>query len=647
MLYSGKITLGTYLLGLLLAVLPVADAPGQVLEPTVGPVPSSSSSSGDNDSRADERAANPLGTETDLPKFDMGSDVVTWNGQVWNISNNRVARARFEKYLNAPAADSEEDRAYRETIDQMLDLLNPSNLGGKGVDLDKAFQLLPIASNYKEDAKLCDAIANAVYNAWLAQREQDRLTRANKALLEESNIQRRNADTAIQGLERSSRPTSSRSDAVTQEIVESRKQQRELRTGGYLARVAEIEAIRAANKAKKEISEIQAKVQFQSLLVQLFLQRRFEHVLIGTRMYSQVFSSGDTVLSFDEQSETEKVLTEGVGMPATINTLASLAGEAMRDVDEGVEAFHNLLERDQMKSATERLMEAFLIGEFMPKIRTLDFDKKQRVVEFTHKSNRLLSALEMKDYTEAENMVEELREIAKDFEDTKPMGIIETAKATSNFHLNKAKNAAVSGDDETLEEELRAAAEIWPRNPKLEEVSDFIFSQADVQQQAIVDLNQLISQKNYRQIFNDQVRFIAATVAYPERREELEEVLKIMQTIEASLMRSKEMERRGDAIGAWETVERTHEKYPDDSELNNMRAELSRKAANFASIIETAQQLEERNQIGSAFAWYLKAQNLYPASDYAQEGIHRLTGKILPDATQSADLLEHEDIADL
>jgi hypothetical protein len=39
----------------------------------------------------------------------------------------------------------------------------------------------------------------------------------------------------------------------------------------------------------------------------------------------------------------------------------------------------------------------------------------------------------------------------------------------------------VSGDKQTLEAELKAATEIWPRNPALTEVSQMIFSQADVQ----------------------------------------------------------------------------------------------------------------------------------------------------------------------
>ena len=71
----------------------------------------------------------------------------------------------------------------------------------------------------------------------------------------------------------------------------------------------------------------------------------------------------------------------------------------------------------------------------------------------------------------AEKLVTELGETAKDFDASKPMAAIETAKQISAMHIAKARNAAVSGDKETLEAELKAATEIWPRNPSLSEVS--------------------------------------------------------------------------------------------------------------------------------------------------------------------------------
>ena len=52
----------------------------------------------------------------DVPFFDPGSNIVTWDGKSWNISNNALFQARFEKYLNAPPAISPPETEYQETL---------------------------------------------------------------------------------------------------------------------------------------------------------------------------------------------------------------------------------------------------------------------------------------------------------------------------------------------------------------------------------------------------------------------------------------------------------------------------------------------------------------------------------------------------
>jgi len=151
-----------------------------------------------------------------------------------------------------------------------------------------------------------------------------------------------------------------------------------------------------------------------------------------------------------------------------------------------------------------------------------------------------------------------------------------------------------------------------------------------VQGKAIADLEQLISQRNYRQIYDDKLRFIAATALYPERQEQLKKVLENMQLIEGAIARSTEIAKRGDPSGAWEGVERSYSQFPDDTKLNQLRANFSTEASDFVRCIRTAQQLEAKGQTGSSLAWYLKAQKLYPPSEYAKEGIARLVQKLLP-----------------
>jgi hypothetical protein len=373
---------------------------------------------------------------------------------------------------------------------------------------------------------------------------------------------------------------------------------------------------------------VQAKIEYQALMVQFFLQRRFQHVLMASRFYRAIFSDGDSKLNIGQ--EAKDLFSRTSGMAPTVSTLDSLANEAIRDVRESIRAFEFLLENDELESATKRLGEAFTIGEHLPEIRTLARPKKRQALAFAQKSNQLISAIEVKDYTLAERLVQELGTIAKDFDNSKPMAAIETARQLAQFRLAKARNAALSGDRQTLEQELSAATELWPRNPALAEVAKTIFEHGDVQQNAIVDFDRLRSQKNYRQIYENNARFIAATALYPDRQSQLQEILKNMQTIEAALMRAEEMRRQNNFAGAWESVEKVAGDFPDDTKLNQARADLTTQAADFVRTVRGAQDLEKRDQIGSSLAWYLKAQKLYPGSDLAQDGITRLTKRILP-----------------
>jgi hypothetical protein len=565
-----------------------------------------------------------LGEST--PDFDTGSDVFSWNGKSWNVSNLRVFRSRFEKYLNAAEQTSEQDLAYQNILREITRLLAPQNYSEKS--LDTAWSLLPKASNFDIDAKLCDSLANTVYTVWQTQRESGRLEQANLALENQRGALEWNS--AMVSGENTSGTSRPRDPAMQQLWLQDQQRTKELRLRPMTERLVEINALLLVNKAKKETTLLQAKVEFQSLLVQLFMQRRFQHVLIGTQFYRHVFADGDTQLKLD--GEAKKAFMETSGMPPTLTILDSLASEAIRDVREGIENYTFLLDKKELAAASQRLGEAFIIGEYMPEVRSLSRDKKRQALSFTQKSNQLLSALEVKDFSLAEKLVKELQTMATDFDASKPIAAIETARTVSKMHLAKAKIAASSNDRPGLETELKAAAEMWPRNPELTEVSALIFNQADVQQQALNDLNRLISQKNFRQIFDDRARYIAATALYPDQQKDLVKVLESMQLVESAIIRASEIGKRGDSIGAWEAAEKAVLQFPDDPKLNQLRAQLTTEAAEFVRSLRTAQDLEEKTQLGSSLAWYLKSQRLYAPSEFAQEGIARLVKLILPEA---------------
>jgi hypothetical protein len=578
----------------------------------------------------------------DVPSFDPGTDVLTWDGKNWNINNNRLFGARFEKYLNAPEATTEDDRKYQTIIAEILGRLAPISATKENVDY--AFQLLTRGSNYEVDARLCDSLADAVYAVWLAQRQQQRLVAANNAMQNDvKTLQTQSewhskalvaAENARGTYDKRTSPGRSGGGGGQQNQPSTAAQVADAKSGAVVAndwmsrRLVELVARQKANDVKRELSEIQAKVEYQALIVQFFLQRRFQHVLMATRFYRSIFADGDSKLNVAE--ETRQIFTKSTGFAPTVSTLDSLANEAVRDVREGVKSFEFLLEKDELESASKRLAEAFAAGEFMPEIRTLQRDKKRRCVEFVRKSNELIAKMEMKDFGGAEKVLEVLATIAKDFDPTRAKTGIETEKTVSRLHLAKARNAALSGDKETLEKELTAATQRWPLNPDLAEVSQKIFTQGDVQQQALLELDQLIQQKNYRRIYENSSRYIAAASQYPEREKQLKTVLENMKQIDTAVMRAEEMRRQNNFPGAWESVESATKTFPDDSKLNQLRADLTTMASDFVRTLRSAEDLEKRNDVGASLSHYLKAQSIYPASDFAAQGIERLKKEIFP-----------------
>jgi len=563
----------------------------------------------------------PLGEE--LPVFDPGSEVVSWGGKHWNIMNQRVFQARFEKYLNAPEQTDAESMEYQKTIRTILELLSPRDANNQR--LYQAYVLLFRAAAFDADGGVCNAVANAVATAWQAQLNQNQLALTVEELKKAMQAEQSKALMFAGAQEQASKQSTGKKSSSSPTPVVS---QNEMRQGFYLKEAAAFQAQIAALTAKREVSALQARVQFQALMVQLFLQRRFQHAVMACHMYRQLFNEGDSAIKVEGQ--TKEFFTKDLGMPPTVSTLLSLASEAMRDVREGVNAYLFLSERHEMDSATKRLSEAFLVGEYMPEIRTLPREKKRLALTYSQKLNRLVSALSVKDYEQAEQLIKELEAMAKDFDSTKARAAVETAKTVSALHLAKARNAAIAGKTQTVEEELKQAAAIWPRNPALLELSTTLFGQSDLQQKAIADFDQLLSQGNLRQIFNDKLRFIAALATDPERQAKLKKVLEDAQLIEAAIARAQEFARRGDAAGAWEAVERAAQQFPDDVKLNQLRGNYSSEAASFVESLRTAQRLETQGQTGSSLAWYLKAQRHYPLSDFAREGIERLAKKILP-----------------
>ena len=566
---------------------------------------------------------------TDVPIFNPGTEVFSWDGQNWNINNNRLMRARFEKYLNTPADNSEDDKEYRNVLKKILDSLSPHKRGNN--HLQDAVSLLPRASNYRIDSNLCDSLSQAILGVYYGQKNAVALAEQNAALNKERKLLNWNVEVATsESLIDEARRRNAKSDNSNKQQNQGKAVSNTGRVAGYIQRLAEIEALRIANKTKIGISEVQAKIEYQALILQFAVQRRWEHVLIATRIYRRLFRDGDGVIEIKKDSDADKMLAKGLGLTPTVTSLDMFANEVLREVDEAVVAFEFLADKNELETASKRLAEAFFIGEYLPRIRTLDREKKMKVQSFVRDADSLLSAMDVRDYKNANEIIERMRVQALDFNYSKAKAGIEFYTNMSNTSIAQAKIAAQKGNTDEYKKQMQMAIEAWPLNPQIKEQNDLFASIADVQVTTLNELDTLLAQGNKREIMKNRGRFIAAVQNDQKRTQQLESILNDVLLLEQEIAIIKGLNDNDNPWGAWEIARNAQEKFSDDNELLKLSVELGEKVSPFVRVIKRAEKLEDEKHNGMSLTWYLKAKSIYPKSTYAKDGMNRLLNIILP-----------------
>ncbi|MCX8493661.1 MAG: hypothetical protein ORN23_05475 [Chthoniobacterales bacterium] len=633
-----------------------------------------------------------------------------------SLWNNPAFAAQFEKFLNAPAETSEDAKAYRQRIERIMELLSPGNATKK--NQDEAFNLLSKASEFESDANICSTIHDAVYTAANVRTEITRLIQQNVDLERQRKIAEYNN---LQSARARPLDQSSVGKNDAESYNKNQDIERDARMEPTKRELASLGQTIEKNKLRIASAESSAKFQLQSLILQLFVQRRYQHVIIANRFYRAIFDDGDqSIRSFEQMAEKLgynkdagqlKVIAKGdpkgaaaaggdggrsgagtsaesggasagVGnntsamdgmalsgsgvqfglenasveslmnavssgmrtMSKTFKTLSQLDGvanEIIRDVNEGVKVYKYLLEQNELESAGTQLASLFTKGEYLPSVRLLTQDEKRKTLKYAQLCNKLVNSSNSGNIDAVAAVVAEMKKVNPGFDDVEIMANVQGVRTASSLHIAQARVAASRGDLQTVQAEITRAAAIWPNNPEIQSFSTDmtkVSEKASPQVQAVSDFDQLDSQHNYRQIFDDKEKYIAALAMddsnrKSERKEKLRNVLSRMQEIETSIMRSQEIARRGDYAGAWEGIEVTFGHYPDDQKLGQLRADLTTQAPDFVHDIRQAKSDEEKKEYGSSLAWYLRSQSRYPMSDLSKQGIQRIVRLIMPDAS--------------
>ncbi len=563
----------------------------------------------------------------ELPLMDPSNNTVRFNGATFDLANNGLVRARFEKYLNTPPETEEENREYRRLIEKMLQESRHLR-SADGVALVSIGRTLFKAAEYDQDGGQCGALASAILSALDANRSINRVERRNTELDRE--IAKLAKDRNRWDNYNTNRGTSSSGKGKENWKVSGSAVKNKQAIASTIKREAYLEGVKATNELANKENLLNAKIQYQALLIGMFVQRRFDHAVIGARLYRHLFRDGDAQLHLKENSDTAKLFGSSLGTTPTVTAMDSFSNNARKDVDRSIAAITLLLDQNRLGEATERMAEAFALGEFMQSVCSFPLEKKQRIARYWQCRKELLGAVNSRDYGRAEEIVALMHQLDSAFDDSLPMSYISAQKNASDLALRNAAKALAANDDARFNEEIAKAAVIWPRNPRIEE-SRKELEKYDQQDSVKDEFRSLFDQKNFRYIAANQKKYAVAVFSDPELYGRLETAVTTVAEIDKTIEAVREVMDKDTTFGVYMAYERLarmaaeNENFAADGELQKIRNEVTLRAHRFHSALEEAARREEDREMGSALAGYMKAQAIYPASDSAREGIRRVT----------------------
>ncbi len=573
-------------------------------------------------------AAAPANTQApelfgvEFPLLDPASDTVSYKGGVFDVGNNAVVRARFEKYLQQNPDVSEDARKYREKLEELVHVTQRNARSGKAVGGENMVKIghgLYEMSEYPPDGGQSGALASAMASALAVQFANQKRDRENDKLQAEIDelVSHTNRLTNIN----TGRGKASASNTNTVRISRNTK------------KIAGHEAAQVKNDAESTAALALSKVNYQSMLVSLLLSRRFDHALIGANSYRHIFRDGDTTLKLEKDSQADKLFRNTAGMPPTVNSIASAASTARRDVDQHMEAVNNLLEQNKLSDATQHLIEAVAVGEYMSSVSTFPTEKRRRIAEYWSLRRRVLTSLNARDYGTAEEIAKRMKELDRDFDDAMVMSYCAGKKQQSDLALRNAVKALQDGNDEEFNKYITEAGEIWPRNPRLAEGRkklETIDSHDPVKQ----EFKTLISRSEFRTIYNEQIRFEVVAVD-PELKEQYRDAITLIGTIDGMLAQLDVAAQQDTVIGpcmAYEMLldkKNEDERFASDPLFTDALNRYALAGHDFVQALEQAAECEKRDELGSALACYYRAQCIYPGSRMARAGAERVSQLIL------------------
>ena len=584
----------------------------------------------------DGEPANPQVLGMELPLLDPSTDTMSYNGAKFDVGNNALVRARFEKYLQQNPDDSTEAKRYRKKLRALLKLTQKSARSSREIGSDALVDIgngLYELNEFPGDGGISGTLASTIASAIAVQYANRARSRKNAEtqakidkLVEKTNMMtNRNTGsghrTGVKVGEKEGSAQAGKTVTNTFVIAHNTKQ------------IAALEASGVKNDADSIAAMELAKVNFQSTIISMLLQRRYDHALIGAQVYRHVFRDGDTTLKINSESTAAKLFEGGAGLPPTVNAMATFASNMRHEVDQNMDAVANMLAQNKLSDATQSLIQAVAVGEYMQSVATFPVEGRRRIAEFWSLRRKALTTLNARDYGALEEIAAKMKSLDPDFDDSMLTSYCAGRKAESDLHLRNAAKALKAGDDETFNDEITKAGAIWPKNPNLEKGRKQL-EEIDNQDSVRDEFRTLIARKEFRTIYNEQDKFEVVAID-PELKQQYKEAITLIGTIDGMLTQLDVAAMQDTVMGPCMAYEmlleqgKKDERYQEDAKYRDALNRYALGAHDFTRALSQARNCEERREYGSALSNYYRALCLYPRSTMAGEGAKRVTEIIL------------------
>ena len=581
------------------------------------PPKATTTTSGDYKSSTVEGGADRL-FDVNSDSVDMENGSMQWKGKTFNLGNSRLMRARFERYLQSPPASGDVEK-YIKILDKIEKLLAPNavNQSNYYTCQQEAFNLLFEAAQFEMDANNSLTIASQVKKIWTMRAEFRDLNITKNQLEALRKMQEGVIVNRAQKIEESN---DDQNTGSTNKLKKTSQGTTEL---GYRVKdESRTQAEILAKNAEMTALGLKSQVEFQSQMVGFLLQRRYRHCIIASAFYRVLFKGGSQNIKVGAK-EVKEFFPVSDFVP-TLESLDTLAREAMNDVSLGMKTVDDLQKQGEIYASFERLQETYFLGEYEPVVMTFDPVKKREMLDLWRDLRELQRIGDERDLANVEGYVNKVKGRAKDFPGTSILSKVNNAINASNMSVLSAKQAALSGDTNKAEAALERAGKIWPQNPQIKEFANQVVSRQDKIGQMIPEFDRLVSESKWRDIFNKKLEFALALSSDKARSDKLRQIINRVGELDANIQKASVLASQNNPYLAWDVLVEANKTESDDLVLAKTRSDIAPLVSDYARLIGLAEKFEKEGAEAAALNAWLQAQDINPVSLACGEAIKRL-----------------------